>query len=221
MKINKLMLVAVMTVTTGVAGLTPAKSDIVWDFTPLSNSDIGASHTFTSSGITITAAGFTNTTFGTTVDLYSKNLGGGETGIGLVNDPSGQNEITGTNLIRIDFTGARSAGVTGFSFQMNSTTGGEAWLVEGSNVAGSGYSVVASSNDEALHLLTGAAGSFAYYAFLFNTSGSTGGSNVLLHEVDGVATVPLPGALPLFATGLGFMGLLGWRKKRKPATIAA
>ena len=28
-------------------------------------------------------------------------------------------------------------------------------------------------------------------------------------------SVPLPGALPLFATGLGVLGLLGWRRKRK------
>jgi len=28
-------------------------------------------------------------------------------------------------------------------------------------------------------------------------------------------TVPLPAALPLFATGLGGLGLLGWRRKRK------
>ena len=28
---------------------------------------------------------------------------------------------------------------------------------------------------------------------------------------------PLPGALPLFATGLGALGLLGWRRKRKQA----
>jgi hypothetical protein len=31
---------------------------------------------------------------------------------------------------------------------------------------------------------------------------------------NGSAT-PLPAALPLFASGLGAMGLLGWRKKRK------
>jgi hypothetical protein len=31
----------------------------------------------------------------------------------------------------------------------------------------------------------------------------------------GVSPVPLPAALPLFATGLGALGLLGWRRKRK------
>ncbi len=31
-------------------------------------------------------------------------------------------------------------------------------------------------------------------------------------------TTPLPAALPLFATGLGLVGLLGWRRKRKNAT---
>jgi hypothetical protein len=31
------------------------------------------------------------------------------------------------------------------------------------------------------------------------------------------ASIPLPGALPLFATGLGVLGLLGWRRKRKQA----
>ena len=32
---------------------------------------------------------------------------------------------------------------------------------------------------------------------------------------------PLPGALPLFATVLGGMGLFGWRKKRKDAAAMA
>jgi hypothetical protein len=34
-----------------------------------------------------------------------------------------------------------------------------------------------------------------------------------------VAT-PLPAALPLFATGIGGLGLLGWRRKRKAQTVA-
>jgi hypothetical protein len=35
-----------------------------------------------------------------------------------------------------------------------------------------------------------------------------------------VAPVPLPAALPLFATGLGALGLLGWRRKRKAQAAA-
>ena len=34
-------------------------------------------------------------------------------------------------------------------------------------------------------------------------------------------TTPLPAALPLFATGLGALGLLGWRRKRKAPALAA
>lgn len=33
--------------------------------------------------------------------------------------------------------------------------------------------------------------------------------------------VPIPAALPLFATGLGVVGFLGWRRKRKAAVIGA
>jgi len=42
---------------------------------------------------------------------------------------------------------------------------------------------------------------------------STDGGNVSMQLAP--AVTPLPAALPLFATGLGAMGLLGWRRKRK------
>jgi hypothetical protein len=35
-----------------------------------------------------------------------------------------------------------------------------------------------------------------------------------------IGTTPIPAALPLFATGLGAMGLLGWRRKRKAQAVA-
>ena len=34
------------------------------------------------------------------------------------------------------------------------------------------------------------------------------------------AETPLPAALPLFATGLGALGLFGWRRKRKNTGLA-
>ena len=35
-----------------------------------------------------------------------------------------------------------------------------------------------------------------------------------------ITATPLPAALPLFATGLGGLGLLGWRRKRKAQAVA-
>jgi len=41
-----------------------------------------------------------------------------------------------------------------------------------------------------------------------NCNGDTG-------PVSSWSETPLPAALPLFATGIGGLGLLGWRRKRK------
>ena len=47
------------------------------------------------------------------------------------------------------------------------------------------------------------------------------GEGQLSQSATGFAATPLPAALPLFGTGLGGLGLLGWRRKRKvPAGIA-
>jgi hypothetical protein len=51
-----------------------------------------------------------------------------------------------------------------------------------------------------------------------------GGDNptALRVEMSGTATAtPLPAALPFFAAGLGAMGLLGWRRKRKATRMLA
>ena len=96
----------------------------------------GTTHTFTSfpNGATITAAGFTDSTFATPVQMFGKTLLGDENGLGLINDPApGESEIAGTSLIRIAMSAGLSAPV---SFTMNSTTAGESWLVQGSNSAG-------------------------------------------------------------------------------------
>ena len=41
------------------------------------------------------------------------------------------------------------------------------------------------------------------------------------YQLVAVSETPLPAALPLFASGLGALGLLGWRRKRKAAALAA
>jgi hypothetical protein len=36
-----------------------------------------------------------------------------------------------------------------------------------------------------------------------------------------IGTTPIPGALPLFASGAGVLGFFGWRRKKKSAALAA
>ena len=47
------------------------------------------------------------------------------------------------------------------------------------------------------------------------------GSGTLNYEVVRTSATPLPLTLPLFTTGLGALGLLGWRRKRKSGAAIA
>jgi hypothetical protein len=71
---------------------------------------------------------------------------------------------------------------------------------------------------------------FAYSSFSTFSGGVFHDAFFFLDTVDGTfsvtftpetAATPLPAALPLFATGLGALGLLGWRRKRKNVALAA
>jgi hypothetical protein len=44
-------------------------------------------------------------------------------------------------------------------------------------------------------------------------------NNWTVSLVSPVAATPLPAALPLFGTGLGFMGLVGWSRKRRSEAV--
>jgi hypothetical protein len=66
-------------------------------------------------------------------------------------------------------------------------------------------------------LVAATAGSFGSSATAF----ASDANGKLLASVSGqLATTPLPATLPLFASGLGVMGLLGWRRKKKAQATA-
>jgi hypothetical protein len=59
---------------------------------------------------------------------------------------------------------------------------------------------------------------FTYLDSGFDLTGAPVTSNIATVHIE-VGT-PLPAALPLFATGIGGLGLLGWRRRRKAQAVA-
>lgn len=63
--------------------------------------------------------------------------------------------------------------------------------------------------------------SFTSNSVFFNFQGQTLSGTAIYDLSFAPAATPLPAALPLFATGLGALGLFGWRRKRKAYATAA
>ncbi len=95
---NKLTIIIMV-----LAGLTLSlqanATTITYNFQENGPGDLGATSTFTESGFSLTASGFL--TSGGTVDLFAKNLGAGEIGLGTTGDPSGQHEIVTSDFVQL------------------------------------------------------------------------------------------------------------------------
>jgi hypothetical protein len=123
-------------------GTLSSQASIVWDLNPSNqNAPVGSSsHTYTSSGFSITAYGFDNHSgIGTAHDLFYKNQapigGASERGLGLVGTPN--NEIqAGLQFIQFDFTAALAAGLFNGQISVGSIQSNEAFSIYGSNTLG-------------------------------------------------------------------------------------
>ena len=205
--------------------IAPAKAAVItWGLgTPSGLLGDSQDYTAGSPPVTITATGFTTGNFsGPQTALFGKNLGGDEVGLGLADDPSGQDEITGTNWVQLNVTNAIAAGVTGLSFIMNSTTGctavpcttgGDSWRVFGSNSAtslGTQLPGLIGFDEGVSHPLpTG-------FDF-FNFQGVTG--NVLISSISGnQVAVPESSTWAMMLLGFAGLGFAGYRKAKTRLT---
>jgi len=228
------------------AAITPAQATTYtfdWVTTSNANTLLGLSYSQTSNGVTLTAYGLTtptNLTQPATAgpDLYAKNGGAGETGLGMANDPAGDHEISAAlnDGIQIDFSNAIAAAPKAtVTMGISSDQSGEGWALYGSNtpltVAGN------SKTDGALGepLLTGSGsnanptgaitlpdwGQYTYYTLLATgTSPCDTDANILLGTVtvSGATTVtstPEPGSLLLMGSALLVIGVAMKKSQKK------
>jgi hypothetical protein len=236
MKIRKIL--GIMTLTaTGIFGVSSAQAvDVQWTSTILSTpaGDVGSStqqYTGNNTVSKITATSWADDTFTKVLgnpngpDLFGKNGGTNETGLGVVNaGPTfGNNEIEHEEVIRIDLTAIKSSW-NSFSFQMGSTQNSEYWQVWGSN------SATAKFGDVGTYTLTGAdqndhTGLFMYNYYFFSVleANDSTSQNVLITALDAssnpsrVGGVPEPSTWAMLILGFFGIGFVAYRQKTKPA----
>ncbi len=207
----------------------PARADIIYTFASKSfNGQLGTTQTYGIGADQIDTYGFKSAlstgptlTIGTATDLYAKNGGGSETGLGINNDPTGDHEITTTSAIEVNMATVLAANPTSsVTFTIGSVQRNEGFALFGGPLNGS-YA----TSDELYHF-TNANNSPTQFSFTITaaeakTSGdvfyltATSG-NVLLNTID-VSAVPEPATLTLALTGLGFVGGFGWIRRRRSA----
>lgn len=60
-----------------------------------------------------------------------------------------------------------------------------------------------------------------WFSLSSDSHNETGSGSAQFAQLGNQIATPLPAALPLFATGLGGLGFLGWRRKRKAQALAS
>ena len=177
------------TLCVGAAIASPAFCDTI-DFTG-NNASLGHSHTYGA----VTAYAFNSN--GSSANLYGKNGGGSENGVGITGTLN--NEITTTSFVQLDTTGLMG---TPFAFTIGSTQNVEGFDLYESNTLGSLGTLVASFTDPGTDPYTTGPGiNVDKYISVIADPNSGGSQNVLLDSLTTAAT-PEPSSLMLFGTGI-------------------
>jgi hypothetical protein len=187
--------------------------------------DLGVSNTYsnaTFSGWSIVAKAFSPGCTSSCPDLFGKAGGAGETGVGLTNDPTGEEETTPGSFIELDLIifktsdpSIKLSPSSVLAITMNSTTGGEAFKISQSGTSG----VFGTTCSVSTPCWTGTSnGSVTISPTLrFLDITSTAG-NVLLSSITfddgGGGGQAAPEPLSLGLTGLGLVAIYFARRRR-------
>ena len=195
---------------------TPARATLVtWDFNPTNaNASVGsASHTFASSGYSITAYGFDVVSGPDTPhDLYYKDASP-DHGLGFVGTP--HNEIQTDNYIQLDLSSILSQGFTNGQIKVSSIDSGESFSLYGSNTLGSRGTFLSTYGDTDNNAWISVP-SFGTYNYI-SVIGTTGDELLWAFQ----ATVsPIPEATSLIPTALLAIAVTAFEARRRRRVTA-
>ena len=164
------------------------------------NASCGSSTTYTVDGYTITATAFAAP--GSTANLYAKQNGGDENGLGLTNDPSHDNEITAGSFIQLNLDVAGGViPVVPLTITMGSTTSPDEWEFYESNSAGATSGTFQASGFNEVPFTIDPADDYLDVTSLHG--------NVLLSSLTFTVSNPTPEPSGLALLGTGILGLAG------------
>ncbi len=195
---------------------TPAGATLVtWDFNPANaNASVGtASHTFASSGYSITAYGFDVVSGPDTPhELYYKDASP-DHGLGFVGTP--HNEIQTDNYIQLDLSSILSKGFTGGQVKVSSVDPNESFSLYGSNTLGSRGTFLNTYGDSTNDTWISVP-SFGTYNYI-SVIGATGDELLWAFQ----ATVsPIPEATSLIPTALLAIAVTAFEARRRRRVTA-
>lgn len=181
-----------------------------WDLSSATG-NLGPSEAYVSAGLTITAYGYTMANGAT--DLYGKQEGSDESGLGIATDPYGEHEISSADYINLDVHDVVSAGITSGFLLLGSIQPGEGYTIcFGNSIGALGTNCFSGDLTRPIRVEWGQN----------SVVGITGtGRDVLLSSVVALRNrdlelptpAPEPATLVLLGSGLASLGL-GARKRR-------
>lgn len=200
-------------------GMPTAPGSSTWDTSSSVQTSANTYALFTQGGTTVTvisAVSCTKIWCNGSGDLYSKNAGTGEQGIGLTNDAYPNNEISNPYSIALNTTGSTIFS----SVQLGSVQSGETWAIWGSTTSGgqcpcgNGWVELGHGTGNGSVINFNVTGNYQWLVvadpYLTNQSG--GSSNDIL--LMSVTTAPEPGTLALLAGGLAALGFAVSRRRK-------
>ena len=184
-----------------VLSAAPVFADSTTTFTFIGTlGNIGPTDTFTAGSLSLVATGYSAPSM--TADMWAKNLGPTEAGLGLAAEP--QHEIAGTQFIQLNLTSILATNPSSVSLSVQSIQAGEAYNVWGSNAAGTLGTELGMNQTGATFTLP-SLGSFDFISL------SAASGNILLDNVE-VVNTPEPSSAGLLLFGLAALvgaGTLG------------